>query len=71
MSLDDFGDEIEQWIIDEFKKVGFDTAKDVLGLTVGELLKRTDLEEETILEVMEILKTEFDGSDEEDEVDAD
>ncbi len=67
VSLDDFGDEIEQWIIDEFKKVGFDTARDVLGLTVAELLKRTDLEEETILEVMEVLKSEFEGSDEEDE----
>lgn len=67
VSLDDFGDEIEQWIIDEFKKVGFDTARDVLGLTVEELLKRTDLEEETIIEVIEILKSEFEESSDEEE----
>ncbi|MBP8849384.1 MAG: transcription termination/antitermination protein NusA [Breznakibacter sp.] len=67
VSLDDFGDEIEQWIIDEFKKVGFDTARDVLGLTVEELLKRTDLEEETIIDVIEILKSEFEESSDEEE----
>ncbi len=67
VSLDDFGDEIEQWIIDEFKKVGFDTARDVLALNTDELLKRTDLEEETILDVVEILKSEFESSEEEED----
>ncbi|MFQ3676054.1 MAG: transcription termination factor NusA [Endomicrobiia bacterium] len=57
--LDEFSDEIDQWIIDELKSIGCDTAKSVLKLTVEELLKRTDLEEETILEVRKILSEEF------------
>lgn len=57
--LDEFSDEIDQWIIDELKAIGCDTAKSVLKLTVEELLKRTDLEEETILEVRKILSEEF------------
>jgi N utilization substance protein A len=55
----EFTDEIESWIIDEFKKVGLDTAKSILELEVSDLAKRTDLEEETILEVFKILKEEF------------
>uniref|UniRef100_A0A2B4RXV6 Methionine--tRNA ligase, cytoplasmic n=1 Tax=Stylophora pistillata TaxID=50429 RepID=A0A2B4RXV6_STYPI len=57
--LDDFSDEIDAWVIEEFKKIGLDTAKSVLGNTLKELLKRTDLEEETILETQQILKAEF------------
>jgi transcription termination/antitermination protein NusA len=59
VNIDEFSDEIESWIIDELKSVGCDTAKSVLELTVEDLVKRTDLEEETIQEVMRILKAEF------------
>tara|TARA_B100000767_G_scaffold55048_1_gene50548 strand:+ start:1127 stop:2359 length:1233 start_codon:yes stop_codon:yes gene_type:complete len=59
VELSEFTDEIESWIIDEFKKVGLDTAKSILELEVSDLAKRTDLEEETILEVFKILKEEF------------
>jgi N utilization substance protein A len=57
--LEEFSDEIESWIIEQFKSVGIDTAKGVLALSVEELEKRTDLEEETILDVVRILKEEF------------
>jgi N utilization substance protein A len=59
VDLDEFGDEIDGWIIDELKNIGCDTAKSVLELPVDDLVKRTDLEEETIKEVMKILKAEF------------
>ena len=59
MDIEEFSDEIEGWIIDEFKRVGLDTAKSVLALTIDELVKRTDLEENTVKDVMEILKSEF------------
>ena len=59
VNIDEFTDEIESWIIDELKSVGCDTAKSVLELSVEDLVKRTDLEEETIQEVMRILKAEF------------
>jgi N utilization substance protein A len=59
VDLESFTDEIEEWIIQEFKAVGLDTAKSVLELSVDELVKRTDLEEETIKEVIRILKEEF------------
>ncbi|GAB1415162.1 transcription termination factor NusA [Paludibacter sp.] len=57
--LDAFNDEIEQWIIDVFKRIGYDTAKSVLAVPRQDLLKRTDLEEETIDEVLAILRSEF------------
>ena len=59
VDIEDFSDEIEGWIIDEFKRVGLDTAKSILALTADELVKRTDLEETTVKEVLEILKSEF------------
>jgi|UniRef100_UPI0040488FE5 transcription termination/antitermination protein NusA len=59
VELTEFGDEIEDWVIDELKKIGLDTARSVLEKDVSELLKRTDLEEETILEVQKILREEF------------
>jgi N utilization substance protein A len=59
VDLDEFSDEIEGWIIDELKSVGCDTAKSVLNLSVEDLVKRTDLEEETIKDVINILKSEF------------
>jgi transcription termination/antitermination protein NusA len=60
VNLDEFADEIEGWILDELKAVGCDTAKSVLDLTIEDLVKRTDLEEETIKEVIKILRAEFD-----------
>lgn len=60
--LSEFLDEIDGWIIDVFKEIGCDTAKSVLELDVKELAKRTDLEETTIEEVQNILKSEFDNS---------
>lgn len=59
VDIQDFSDEIEQWIIDELKSIGCDTARSVLLLDAAELVKRTDLEEETINEVIRILKAEF------------
>ena len=59
VNLDEFTDEIEEWIIDELKAIGCDTAKNVLELSVEELVKRTDLEEETIQDVVNVLKSEF------------
>ena len=59
VELKEFTDEIESWVIEEFKKAGLDTAKSILELSQVDLLKRTDLEEETINEVLKILKEEF------------
>ncbi|MDR2936733.1 MAG: transcription termination factor NusA, partial [Rikenellaceae bacterium] len=59
VDLDEVSDEIDQWIIDQFKSIGCDTAKSVLERSVEDLVKRTDLEEETIREVVGILKSEF------------
>ncbi len=60
VDIEEFSDEIDGWILDEFKRIGLDTAKSVLALSVGELVKRTDLEEETVKEVLSILQAEFD-----------
>jgi len=59
VKLEEFSDEIEAWVIEEFKKVGLDTAKGVLALSLEDLEKRTDLEEETIGDVLQVLKEEF------------
>jgi N utilization substance protein A len=59
IDLDEFSDEIETWIIEELKRIGCDTARSVLDLTATELERRTDLEKETIDEVREILRAEF------------
>ena len=59
VELLEFSDEIEAWVIEEFHKIGLDTAKSVLEKDVSELVKRTDLEEETIVDVQRILKEEF------------
>ncbi len=60
IDLEEFSDEIESWVIDELKRIGCDTARSVLLLTAEELERRTDLEKETIKEVMDVLKAEFD-----------
>jgi len=59
IALEEFDDEIDAWILDEFKKIGLDTAKSVLSVPIEDLVRRTDLEEETIGEVIGILKQEF------------
>jgi N utilization substance protein A len=59
VNLEEFSDEIDAWIIEEFKAIGCDTAKSVLELSIQDLTTRTDLEEETIKEVLKILRAEF------------
>jgi N utilization substance protein A len=59
VELTEFSDEIEDWIIAEFSKIGLDTAKSILEQDVEDLVRRTDLEEETIADVMRILREEF------------
>ena len=59
VELTEFSDEIEGWVIEEFAKIGLDTARSILKQDVEDLVRRTDLEEETILDVMRILKEEF------------
>ena len=60
VDLEEFSDEIEEWVIDELKRIGCDTARSVLDLTTEELVRRSDLEEETVKEVRRILQEEFD-----------
>ncbi len=60
VDLMEFTDEIEEWVLLEFRKIGLDTAKSVLGLSKADLVRRTELEEETVEEVLEVLKKEFD-----------
>jgi len=62
VDLDEFADEIEAWIIDELKGIGCDTARSVLALNKEELVRRTDLEEETVDEILRIFTAEFDES---------
>lgn len=59
VDLDEFSDEIESWVIEELNRIGLDTAKSVLALSKDELVRRTDLEEETVEGVLNILKKEF------------
>jgi len=60
INLDEFSDEIDEWVISAFKRIGCDTARSILALTSEELERRTDLEKETIEEVRRILQEEFD-----------
>ena len=59
IDIEEFADEIDGWVIDELKKIGCDTAKSVLELSESEVIRRTDLEDETVKEIFEILKSEF------------
>lgn len=59
VELREFSDEIDNWVIEEFEKIGLDTARSILNQDVADLMRRTDLEEETILEVIRILKEEL------------
>jgi len=60
VDLEEFSDEIDVWVIERFKAIGCDTARSVLALSPQELARRTDLEEETIYDVLKILESEFD-----------
>ena len=57
--LDEFSDEIDEWVIDALKSIGCDTARSVLAIPREDLIRRTDLEEETVDEVLDILSSEF------------
>jgi N utilization substance protein A len=59
VDLDEFSDEIDAWILSELHKIGLDTAKSVLALSKEELVRRTELEEETVEDVLEVLAKEF------------
>ncbi len=61
VDLEEFSDEIDNWVIEAFKNIGCDTARQVLELNAEEIVRRTDLEEETVADVMRILAREFDG----------
>ena len=59
VDLEEFTDELESWVVDELKRIGLDTAKSVLALNKEELVRRTDLEEETVEQILNVLKKEF------------
>jgi N utilization substance protein A len=59
IDLDEFADEIEDWMLDELKKIGCDTARSVLALSREELVRRTELEEENVDDILKILQSEF------------
>lgn len=65
VDLDEFADELESWVISELKSIGLDSAQSVLELEKEELLKRTDLEVETVEDIIRVLKAEFDSGEEE------
>lgn len=65
VDLEEFSDEIEAWVIEAFKNIGCDTARQVLELSPEELIRRTDLEEETVMDVLRVLASEFDESQKE------
>lgn len=67
IDLNEFNDEIEGWMIDELRKIGLDTAKSVLALSRNDLIRRTDLEEEQIDEILEIIQREFEDQEDETE----
>ena len=59
VDLDEFSDELDGWVIDELKKIGLDTAKSVLTLSKADIVRRTDLEEETVDDLVKVLSQEF------------
>src|SRR5690606_32859797 len=64
IALDEFSDEIEGWVLEELKKIGLDTAKSVLAVGREDLVRRTELEEETVDEVLNIIRQEFEPESE-------
>lgn len=65
IQLEEFSDEIDQWILDELKKIGLDTGRAVLAVNKADIVRRTELEEENVEEVFRVIQAEFDGNDEE------
>ena len=63
INLDEFSDEIDQWVIDAVKSIGFNTAKDVLKAPRNMIVTKADLEEETVDHMLEVLRKEFKESD--------
>lgn len=61
IALDEFSDEIESWVIDELKRIGLDTARSVLAVSKEDLVRRTELEEETVEDLLSIIKQEFES----------
>ena len=59
VDLDEFKDELDAWVVDTLKNIGCDSARSVLKLSRSELLRRTDLEEETVDEILRVLRAEF------------
>jgi len=59
VDLDEFKDELDTWVVDTLKNIGCDSARSVLKLSRSELLRRTDLEEETVDEILKVLRAEF------------
>ena len=68
VNLSEFSDEIDAWILDEFRRIGLDTAKSVLALSQDDLVRRTELEEETVTEIFSILQQEFEEDEEKPQV---
>ncbi|UYZ57786.1 transcription termination factor NusA [Hymenobacter latericus] len=64
IALEEFSDEIDQWIIDELKKIGLDTGRAVLAVNKADIVRRTELEEENVEDVFRVIQAEFDGEDE-------
>lgn len=65
IQLEEFSDEIDQWILDELKKIGLDTGRAVLAVNKADIVRRTELEEENVEEVFRVIQAEFDGNDDE------
>ncbi|QHL88373.1 transcription termination/antitermination protein NusA [Nibribacter ruber] len=65
ISLDEFSDEIESWVIDELKRIGLDTGRSVLAVSKEDLVRRTELEEETVEDLLNIIRSEFESESEE------
>jgi len=64
IALDEFSDELEAWIIDELKKIGLDTGRAVLAVSKEDIVRRTELEEETVEDVFRVIRQEFDSEEE-------
>jgi N utilization substance protein A len=67
IALDEFQDEVEPWILAELKKIGLDTGRAVLAVSKEDIVRRTELEEETVEDLFRIIKQEFDDNEEQEE----
>jgi N utilization substance protein A len=67
IALDEFTDEIEGWVIEELKKIGLDTGRAVLAVNKEDLVRRTELEEETVEELFRVIRQEFEDQEEDEQ----